>query len=1142
VKVQNAPRKQFRPSILTALYVLLALFGFSACHTFEVGIEGTPTTEALATATVPPVTQTPAKVQPTATPTGATGVAGWETYASPDFGVSLAYPAHWGFVAEHGGEKYVGNDGFFLLDAIGNPTAMIDEVAADQAGHKLRPYGSQPSIEEMQIQGQEAKLILPSKDANMGGQAMLIVRYPQPVEVGGVTYQFFALYADQEHIRAIAETLRFATDSGSPGTAIFPGPAATSTPSLVIGPGNAGQVTQLARLGKGRAHGVAWSPDGQTLAVASLLDIDLYDAATLDLKQRIQDSGSAIYVAFSPDGKLLASAPGDDPGSVRLHDVETGELLRVLEPSPRTAHEVVFSPDGEMVAARIGLSDGVVRLWDVDTGQVVRDLPEAGMANSLAMSPDGQVVAAAGPFHGNVVDVWDVESGQKTLMLEHSANLRGVAFSPDGQMLASTGYDKVAVIWDLETGQVVQRLMGPVSEMLNVAFSPDGRWLASGANDGTLILWRVDTGEARLLPGHTAWISGLAFSPDGQTLASSSFDTTVSLSNLATGETRTIQGYTHFIDSIAVATGGRLLVTSAGVPVLWDVTRGKAGRLLGDTGSQWTADITPDGTLVATGGVDQGVNLWDGATGQFLHTLQGHRDMVRKLTFSDDGLLLASGSDDGTVIVWDVASGQPRQTWPGDRKHMFSLAFGPEGKRLAAGIGPDVTIWDVDSGQALATLQGYVSTAGRGYSSAASDLAFSPDGQLLATAGLDRDHSVQLWDVAGAQPLGRFQGPTWGVMSVAFSPDGRVLATDGPSYQVVLWDVATGRALAMLDGHTDLVTGLAFSPDGRTLTSGSYDGTARVWGVRKTVRPDGRTPTQMPLPPTPMPSPTRTPIATPTVRPEAIPSPAPTPAETPVNPQILTFEVTPTEVDPGDTVTLTWEASGDWATLCPSARFVLFSSDDCQQVPLSGETTFTIPLETAGFQFVNFLLSVQARDVSDPQVWQASVALKCHTTWFFSDEPQAGICPAEPLRSYAAAQRFEHGTMIWLEQLGRYVILDETLVHEQDVRKQVHFVHDPLDIIQDSSAEMDPPKGFYAPVSGFGLVWRGDVSNSPGYRETLGWALAPEFGYEAVFQCDDALPSGGRSWQTCYLKGPDDEIIVFPPLGGWNLLEEQDSE
>jgi hypothetical protein len=202
--------------------------------------------------------------------------------------------------------------------------------------------------------------------------------------------------------------------------------------------------------------------------------------------------------------------------------------------------------------------------------------------------------------------------------------------------------------------------------------------------------------------------------------------------------------------------------------------------------------------------------------------------------------------------------------------------------------------------------------------------------------------------------------------------------------------------------------------------------------------------------------------------------------------------------------------------------------------------TSTIPLEAAGFHFIDFILSVETHGSSTPETWQVSVALKCHTTWFFSDEPQAGVCPTEPIRSYAAAQHFERGMMIWIEQLGRYVILDETLLHEQDARKQVHYVHDPLAIVRDTSAEINPPEDFYAPESGFGLVWRGDVSNSPGYREELGWALAPEFGYEAIFQCDDALPSGGYSWQTCYLKGPADEVIVFHPLGSWYLLGEQE--
>jgi hypothetical protein len=227
---------------------------------------------------------------------------------------------------------------------------------------------------------------------------------------------------------------------------------------------------------------------------------------------------------------------------------------------------------------------------------------------------------------------------------------------------------------------------------------------------------------------------------------------------------------------------------------------------------------------------------------------------------------------------------------------------------------------------------------------------------------------------------------------------------------------------------------------------------------------------------------------------------------------------------------------GASATICPTARFVLFDEDDCWQVPLEGDMAFTIPLQAQGFQQIVFVLKVENAVSPDPLRRQVTVALKCEETWFYSDEPQAGICPREPLRSHAAAQRFERGTMIWLEEPGRYYILESASLFEGAERSRVEIIADPLKIVRDTWSEVQAPPGLHAPVSGFGLVWRGDVENSPGYRERLGWALAPEFGYEAILQCDDALPSGGRSWQTCYLQGPDGDIYVLHPLGGWYLL------
>ena len=258
-----------------------------------------------------------------------------------------------------------------------------------------------------------------------------------------------------------------------------------------------------------------------------------------------------------------------------------------------------------------------------------------------------------------------------------------------------------------------------------------------------------------------------------------------------------------------------------------------------------------------------------------------------------------------------------------------------------------------------------------------------------------------------------------------------------------------------------------------------------------------------------------------------------------VEPQIVSFWVSPTVAAPGEPILLAWQASGDQASICPSARFILFTEDDCWQVPLSGTATFAIPLEAGGNRAIDFRLTVHAEGAADPVPSYASVAFRCHTTWFYSDDPQAGICPLKPIASHATAQRFERGWMIWIEGLGRYVILENEPLQEGDLRRRVTYVHDPLDVVRDTSEEVTAPDGFYAPISGFGLLWRGDTANRPAYREALGWALAPESGYETVYQCDDALPSGGRSWQTCYLSGPEGDVVVLDPLGRWYLLEER---
>jgi hypothetical protein len=254
--------------------------------------------------------------------------------------------------------------------------------------------------------------------------------------------------------------------------------------------------------------------------------------------------------------------------------------------------------------------------------------------------------------------------------------------------------------------------------------------------------------------------------------------------------------------------------------------------------------------------------------------------------------------------------------------------------------------------------------------------------------------------------------------------------------------------------------------------------------------------------------------------------------------QIVALDVSPARANSGDTVILRWQVQGDRATLCPDSRYTLFGPADCVNVPMSGMQAFFIPADVKGNKSIEFVLTVSgAAGLSAKQ--GTSVAMYCSQTWFFSTEPQAGVCPQDIIRTQAAFQSFERGLIIWLKEPGRYFILENQNVAPGDIRHPLSTVADPLNITRNTESSVKSPIGLYAPTSGFGLIWRGDVEQSSGFRDQLGWALQPESGYEVTYQCDDATPSGGRVWQTCYLTLPNGQIIATLSTGAWFWREEQ---
>jgi WD40 repeat protein len=238
----------------------------------------------------------------------------------------------------------------------------------------------------------------------------------------------------------------------------------------------------------------------------------------------------------------------------------------------------------------------------------------------------------------------------------------------------------------------------------------------------------------------------------------------------------------------------------------------------------------PDDRLLAVGGRNGVVTLWDSATGHRRAVLVGHTSGVFSLAFSADGRFLASGSGDArrsprpedcSIKIWDVAHGTELRTLVGHRGVVAGVAFSPFGGLLAsAGHDRSVRIWDLTAGTLL-----YELPAHRG---AVWSVAFSPDARLLATG---EQRTIHLWSTAGYAEVGELRGHADFVSSLAFSPAGDLLASGSLDKTVRIWRVPDQAVDRVYPGHGAGVTALAFHPDGEQIASAGYDQTVRVWSV-----------------------------------------------------------------------------------------------------------------------------------------------------------------------------------------------------------------------------------------------------------------------------------------------------------------------
>ena len=560
------------------------------------------------------------------------------------------------------------------------------------------------------------------------------------------------------------------------------------------------------------------------------------DVLTIGHQRAGERSSTVVTIAYSPDGRRLASA--DRNGDLRIWEADSGREVHRLEGHTSPVRALSFRPDGRAIASASG--DDTIRIWDAATGELRRTIRAGGhFPSSVAYSPDGGQLASGSGYrmeeygpgepHAGVVKIWDPEGGRELKSLRgHTQHVLGLGFSPDGRSIASASgawrthdaFERRSgeiKIWDVGSGVEVRNLSGHDGPVTDVAFSPDGRILASVSGDRTLRTWEASTGRPLVTArGHRDWISGLAFGPSSDWVATSSHDGTVRVWEAATGQELSIlRGHTDAVACVAVS---------------------------------------PDGERISSGGSDQTIKVWDRSKPQPALVLRGHRGPVARLAFLPDGdrLVTAStplGRDDRVqpeVWLWDASNGSRIRAFACPPGLLFDLAVSRSGRWVAAGIDGQIKVWEVETGREVRTIAVIPEAALPRYSlqNSVRGLGFSPDETRLISASRrpissTRDSPqtpwrqvISEWDLATGQELKSIVGTFPISRNLAISPSGDLLAYSGDSYRVNLLPRDSSGPPIQFSAHDRVVDCLTFSDDGARLATGSWDQTAKVWDVR----------------------------------------------------------------------------------------------------------------------------------------------------------------------------------------------------------------------------------------------------------------------------------------------------------------------